>query len=398
MNQNLVRTWNVLCWNVRGINAERKWDAVRNKVLNVNCDIVYLQETKEESFDQTFIRKILPSSFDDFIFVPSVGASGGLLVAWKSLLFSGLVKIISGFAVAVEFCSKLDNSFWTLMNVYGPCTPDGKFEFTSWIKNLEISNDESSIIMGDFNLYRYPENRNREGADINDMFLFNSTISYMGWSKIPLQGQKYTWSNMQLPPLLEKLDWVFTNNLWTLSYPETSCKTLVREVSDHTPLNISISTSIPKSNLFRFENFWLLREDFKDILMDNWHAPDYINDKAKIVTRKCKNLSGALKAWSSSFSNLKLYITNISLTIKFFDSIEELRDLSLEEWNFRNKLRDKLLTLLEQQRIYWRQRGAIKWATLSDAGTKFFHANATLRHGRNFIANLKSNLGDHVSC
>jgi hypothetical protein len=60
--------------------------------------------------------------------------------------------------------------------------------------------------MGDFNLYRYLENRNREGADINDMFLFNSTLSYMGLIEIPLQGKSFTWSNMQNPPLLEKLD------------------------------------------------------------------------------------------------------------------------------------------------------------------------------------------------
>lgn len=66
--------------------------------------------------------------------------------------------------------------------------------------------------MGDFNLYRYPENRNRDGADINDMFQFNSMISHTGLSEIPLQGKKFTWSNMQHPPLLERLDWVFTNN------------------------------------------------------------------------------------------------------------------------------------------------------------------------------------------
>ena len=77
--------------------------------------------------------------------------------------------------------------------------------------------------------------------------------------------------------------------------------------------------------------------------------------------------------------------------------MEEYRDLSVEEWNFRSILRDKLLTLLEQQRIYWKQRGAIKWATLGDAGTKFFHANATIRHRRNAILNLKNNNGDIVS-
>jgi hypothetical protein len=47
--------------------------------------------------------------------------------------------------------------------------------------------------------------------------------------------------------------------------------------------------------------------------------------------------------------------------------LEEFRDLSIEERNFRAILREKLLALLEQQRIYWKQRGAIKWATLGDA-------------------------------
>lgn len=60
---------------------------------------------------------------------------------------------------------------------------------------------------------------------------------------------------MQNPPLLEKLDWIFTNNSWTLTYPETTCKALVMEVFDHSPLVISISTDIPKAHIFRFENY-----------------------------------------------------------------------------------------------------------------------------------------------
>lgn len=112
------------------------------------------------------------------------------------------------------------------MNLYGPCTAEG-IELTIWLKNIDIPDDEDWIILGDFNLYRYPKNRNREGANLNDMFLFNSTISHMVLSDIPLQSKKYTWSNMQQPPLLEKLDGVFTNNCWTLTYPETICKAFV---------------------------------------------------------------------------------------------------------------------------------------------------------------------------
>jgi exonuclease III len=130
MNHNNVRQWNVLCWNIRGLNASRKWDPIRNKIMQANCDVICLQETKKETLHLDFLRKFLPPSFDDFLFVPSVGASGGLLVAWKSSLLSGSLKNISGFSIAVTFFSRFDDTTWILFNVYGPCTPDGKKEFT----------------------------------------------------------------------------------------------------------------------------------------------------------------------------------------------------------------------------------------------------------------------------
>lgn len=81
MNHSNSRKWNVLCWNVRGLNTVRKWDSVKNKVLQANCDVVCFQETKKELFDSTFIKNVLPPAFDDFLFVPSIGASWGILVA-----------------------------------------------------------------------------------------------------------------------------------------------------------------------------------------------------------------------------------------------------------------------------------------------------------------------------
>jgi hypothetical protein len=77
------------------------------------------------------------------------------------------------------------------------------------------------LIVGDFNLIRQPSNRNKLGADVQEMFLFNEAISAQGWVELPLHGRHFTWSNKQDPPLLERLDWFFTFNSWTLSYPNT---------------------------------------------------------------------------------------------------------------------------------------------------------------------------------
>ena len=89
MNSTQFRNWSVLCWNIRGINASKKWDALKDKVLEVGCHIVCLQETKREAFDSLFVRKFLPPNFDGLVFVPSVGASGGILTAWKTSFLQG---------------------------------------------------------------------------------------------------------------------------------------------------------------------------------------------------------------------------------------------------------------------------------------------------------------------
>ena len=86
-----TRNWHILCWNIRGINVSEKWDAVRDKIEESACLVICLQETKKENFDICFIRKFAPRRFDKFDFIPSVGASGGILVLWNSAIFLGLV-------------------------------------------------------------------------------------------------------------------------------------------------------------------------------------------------------------------------------------------------------------------------------------------------------------------
>lgn len=214
MNSTQFRNWSVLCWNIRGINASKKWDALKDKVLEVGCHIVCLQETKREAFDSLFVRNFLPPNFDGLVFVPSVGASGGILTAWKTSFLQGTLIFSNDMAQIIKFTSKLDNSSWNLVNIYAPCTPGGKRDFINWFKDINIQDGEDWILLGDFNLIRKPEDRNKPGGDIQEMFLFNSVISSLDLTEIPLHGRKFTWSNKQTSPLLEKLDWVFTSNSW----------------------------------------------------------------------------------------------------------------------------------------------------------------------------------------
>jgi hypothetical protein len=84
----------------------------------------------------------------------------------------------------------------------------------------------------------------------------------LGIVEIPLHGRRYTWTNKQQPPLLERLDWFFSSNAWTLNYPHTFAKSLIMETSDHWPCVIEIRTTIPRARVFRFENYWMTHDSF----------------------------------------------------------------------------------------------------------------------------------------
>jgi hypothetical protein len=85
-----------------------------------------LQETKRETFDISFIRNFCPPTYDSFEYLPSIGASGGILVIWMSSSFLGNLLFSNEYVVSVEFTFKFNNESWLLTTIYAPCTPNGK--------------------------------------------------------------------------------------------------------------------------------------------------------------------------------------------------------------------------------------------------------------------------------
>jgi hypothetical protein len=67
------------------------------------------------------------------------------------------------------------------------------------------------------------------------------------------------------------------------------------------------------------------------------------------------------------------------------------------ENNFRKVMKKHLATKLAQQLAYWKQRGKIKWVTLGDENSRFFHSMASTQKRKNHIASLVNASGDTIS-
>ena len=391
------RAWNLLCWNIRGVNDSDKWDHIRNKIEESNANIFCLQETKRDFFDLKFIRKFAPKRFDKFDYCPSVGASGGILVCWVSSYFNIVTLEKHRFAIRASVTSTHDLCLWTLVVVYGPCRQPARDLFVNWLYNLSIGDDDLWLIVGDFNFYRSDENRNRPGGNFNDSLIFNNIISRLGLIELPLKGRSYTWSNMQDTPLLEQIDWFFTSVAWTNQFPFSLVLPLARTTSDHLPCKVQIGTNIPKANILRSENFWFNHPGCIEQISNAWIIPTSCSNSAQVISAKFKLLRRILKLWAKKFSNLSKLIENCNLTIAFFDRLEEIRRLSNAELVFRKMIKTHYCNLLAMQNTYWKQRYTQRLVQFGDENTKFFHAMASERFRRNIICQVSDESGRTVT-
>lgn len=74
----------ILYWNVRGLGDVRKRGMIKDILKKIGPDMVVIQETKKENFDRKDVSSIWGSKFKEWVFLPSLGRSGGMVVVWNT--------------------------------------------------------------------------------------------------------------------------------------------------------------------------------------------------------------------------------------------------------------------------------------------------------------------------
>jgi hypothetical protein len=131
-------------------------------------------------------------------------------------------------------------------------------------------------------------------------------------------------------------------------------------------------------------------DDFLPLVESVWNNSMVYGDAAKRISSKFKALRVALKKWSSGHNSLRGTIADVNSVIGLLDMAENSRDLLPREWHLRVSLKNLLKDLLAKQKLFWKQRGKIKWVKFGDESSRFFHSLATTQHRRNKIATLAS--------
>jgi exonuclease III len=290
-----LRDVKIVSWNTQGLGCLKKRPIVRDAISSAAPSIVCIQETKLASMDGFVAASILPSGLTSFESLDAIGSSGGILTAWDHRQFSLTSVRRDSFSLCTSLQSSLSDLTLVITNVYAPADHSLTPAFLAELESLGPLFPVPWLVIGDFNLVRDPSDKNNDNFNLALASSFNDSIRTLALFELPLLDRRYTWSNKRDSPVLARLDRALFNQDWNLALPNSSLSSLPRPTSDHVPLLVTASTSVPRASGFRFENAWLLDPLFLPTTLPSWSRPAAKTDAAGDIAARLKSFRSAAK-------------------------------------------------------------------------------------------------------
>ncbi|BFG20710.1 hypothetical protein CerSpe_069840 [Prunus speciosa] len=318
----------IVSWNVRGL-GDRKKRAVIKKVLKkCGAYIVMLQETKKMLIDRKLIGNIWGSKFREWICLPSIGSSGGILIVWNTKAVKVKESLLGSYTVSIN-CADSEGKEWWLTGVYGPNGSRERPLLWEELADLYGLCDPNWCIGGDFNITRFPSEKSNGGRFTRSMRVFNDFIRETHLCDPHLHNAGFTWSNMRENAILRRLDrFLFTPD-WEELFPHVRQEALPKVTFDHCPILLDLKAKKWGPVPFKFENLWLKQQDFRGKFKKWWEEERQEGWEGFKFMKKLKAVKGKVKDWSKETSrDIVVKIKEVEDRIKELDSWEERGQLS----------------------------------------------------------------------
>lgn len=275
-------------------------------------------------------------------------------MAWDPALFSLVSSSPSEFSLTVVLSSTTSPLSFAVTTVYAPSDHSLTSDFVADMTAVATAVSIAWLVLGDFNLIRFPYEKNNPNFDSVRAAAFNSLVNSLSWFELPLSDRLFTWSNKRSPLTLARLDRAFFNVAWDSLFPDSSLSSRPRTTSDHFPLLVSASTRIPASFRFFFERAWLLDPLFLPSILPSWSRAVNSRCAAGRLAAKKKAVRFASKAWKRQHKFIPTADHDCKFVIDLFDFLEECRSLSSDEAVLRDDARLCLAASVKRQCVYWR--------------------------------------------
>ncbi|KAM0825513.1 hypothetical protein ACQ4PT_069506 [Festuca glaucescens] len=324
---------NIFNWNPRGLNNKARRDAVRDLIRDTHATIVCLQETKLDLVDDALISATLGPSFTaNYAFLPSIGTSGGIILSVSDAFFTLSDVHVTANTLSASITMLSEGTTWSITCVYGPQGESEKLMFIEELKGLKAIIQDAWLLLGDFNLITKASDKNNLNINRRLIGKFRAARDFLVLKDMRMDGRRFTWSNAQADPVLTKIDHVFCTAEWDSLFPDAYLQAITSACSDHAPLLLQGSVASARKHSFKFEEFWLRMQGFKETVAEAWNKNISATDPIRRVHIKLARTAKALKRWQRQcIGDLRIQIATAKEIILRMDQAEEARPLSDEE-------------------------------------------------------------------
>ncbi|KAH0650293.1 hypothetical protein KY284_030205 [Solanum tuberosum] len=212
------------------------------------------------------------------------------------------------------------NMEFLLTAVYARCDELERLELWEELEDIADGNNKPWLVGGDFNVIMN-EDEKQGGLNFTqyEAMDFSQCINNCALIEMKYVGSKFTWWNGRIEGecIFKRLDRVFGNQEFFDILPSSEVHHLVRQGSDHAPLQVRCSSNEePTVRPFRFLNFWTKHPNFKKIIEENWKL-DFVGCPFFEYQARIKKIKGVLAKWSKeTFGNIFQQIATLEDEIR----------------------------------------------------------------------------------
>ncbi|XP_026417555.1 uncharacterized protein LOC113313043 [Papaver somniferum] len=239
-------------------------------------------ESKKEMLDDQLIKSLWGNNECDYVYLPSEGRSGGIIVMWNPSIVMKEEELLGAFYVTLKFKNIHDGFVWIFTFVYGATDPLDYDQFWQELFDIRTIYSYPWCLVGDWNAILHQSERNQAG----------------------------------------------------------SCFRLRRSISDYAPVMFNCNEGTSTKPPFRFENYYPSHPDFVPQMRIWWSGLVFSGRPSFVLDKKLQALKVFIKQWGREmFGSLQKEVDKLETTIDVLDSLEEMGFLSQEDFHAREVAR-----------------------------------------------------------
>lgn len=224
------------------------------------------------------------------------------------------------------------------------------------------------------------------------MRYFSDAIEDLQLMDLPLHGVQYTWSRREDIFQASRIDRFLVSTEWNESFRVVKQLALPRVISYHKPLLLESGEWDSTTSYFKFENMWLQRKGFIDMVKGWWQNYTISGNPDFVLIQKLRSLKKDISKWNKEVYDM--LDTKRSRALDELLALEQATEsrapTQVEKQRFLT-LRMELEEIAKAEEISWRQNSRCLWLKEGDVNTKYFQSLANSFRRCNSIDKLKIN-------